>query len=69
LRYPHWQEPLQAAILEFNAQSLREKLQRLEGLMAARFQELPSDSNGDSERRALSDGFTLISMLKKQRLN
>ena len=62
LKYPEWQEPLKALILEFDAQLLREKLQNVEALMSARSRAL-----GD-ELQALNDGFITIRILKNQRL-
>ena len=39
LKYPQWQEPLAAAILEFNAQQLRGKVQRAEEVITYRMKE------------------------------
>jgi hypothetical protein len=67
LNYPQWQEPLQAAVLEFNPRQLPEKLQRAEEAIADRVRELASQ--GDChERRALADGLSILQGVKKDRL-
>jgi len=68
LKYPQWQEPLAAAILEFNAQQLRGKVQRAEEVITYRIQELSVDKGNEEERRALSDGLSIIRSLKRDRL-
>jgi hypothetical protein len=67
LKYPQWQEPLAAAILEFDAQVLPEKLQKAEDAIAKRFQELTVREGDGEEFRALTDGFTLLRDIRKRR--
>jgi hypothetical protein len=62
LKYPEWQEPLKAVVLEFDTQRLRENLQKVEAVMTARSREL-----GD-ELQALNDAFITIRILRNQRL-
>ena len=68
LKYAQWQEPLKAAILEFNAQQLRGKVQKAEEVVTDRIQELSLDNGNEEERRALSDGLSIIRSLKQGRL-
>jgi hypothetical protein len=68
LKYPQWQESLAAAILEFDAQQLRGKVQRAEEVITHRIQELAVDKGNEEERRALSDGHFIIRNLEKERL-
>jgi hypothetical protein len=68
LKYPQWQEPLAAAILEFDAQQLPGKLQRAEDAIAKRFQELTSEQVNGAEFRALTDGLTLLRDIRKRRI-
>jgi hypothetical protein len=68
LKYPQWQEPLTAAILEFNAQQLRGKIQKAEEVITDRIQELSFDNGNEEERRVLSDGLFILQSLKKDRL-
>jgi hypothetical protein len=68
LAYPQWQEPLAAAILEFNPQTLIVKLKRAEQAITARIEQLPLTANSAHERRMLSDGLAIIETLRKNRL-
>ena len=68
LKYPQWQEPLKAAILEFDIQQLLGKVQKAEEVIADRIQELSFDQGNEEERRALSDGLSIIRSLKQGRL-
>jgi len=67
LSYPQWQEPLRAAVLEFNPRQLPEKLQRAEEAIADRIRELASQESSH-ERRALADGLFILQGVKKDRL-
>jgi hypothetical protein len=68
LKYPQWQEPLRAAILEFDIQQLLGKVQKAEEVIADRIQELSFDQGNEEERRALSYGLSIIRSLKQGRL-
>ena len=67
LKYPRWQEPLAAAILEFNPQQLRGKLEKAEEAIANRIDELLSENDGEHERRALLDGLSIVRSVKRDR--
>ena len=68
LKYPRWQEPLAAAILEFNPQQLRGKLQKADEAITNRIQELTSENDNGHERRALLDGISIVQSVKRDRL-
>jgi hypothetical protein len=68
LDYPVWQEPLAAAILEFNPQQLPEKLQRAQEAIAKRLQELGFAESNEHELRLLFDGLSIIRGVKQDRL-
>lgn len=68
LDYPTWPEPLAAAILEFNPQQLPEKLQRAEGAIAKRLEELRFADRSEDEVRLLFDGLSIIRDVKQDRL-
>jgi len=68
LKYPQWQEPLAAAILEFNRDLLREKVQKAEEAIAHRIEQLAFDHGNLHERPALFDGLDLLRSVKKDRL-
>jgi len=68
LKYPQWQEPLAEAILEFDPQQVREKVQRAEEAIVRRIEELAFDPRNGRERQALVDGLELLRIVKKDRL-
>jgi hypothetical protein len=68
LKYPNWQQPLAAAILEFNPRKLPAKIQKAEAAIASRFQELAFEMDSLEESRLLSDGSSVLQELKKDRL-
>jgi len=47
---PQWQQPLTSAILEFNRDRLREKLQRAEEAIAQRIEQLAFDPGNEARR-------------------
>ena len=65
LKYPQWQEPLVAAILERDPRRLQEKLHRAGELIGKRLDELKIDQRTDAEFRALYDGLSLIRSFRK----
>lgn len=68
LKYPRWQEPLAAAILEFNPQQLGGKLEKAEEAIAGRIEELVTESGDEHERRALRDGLSIVQGVRRDRL-
>jgi hypothetical protein len=68
LKYPQWQSPLREAILEFDREKWREKLERVENLILERFQELRLGTDGDSEREAINDALSVLRIIKRDRL-
>ena len=68
LKYPRWQEPLAAAILEFDVQRLHIKLQDANNAIAGRFEELAFEKDNQEELRLLSDGVSILRRLTKDRL-
>jgi len=69
LDYPTWQEPLAAAILEFDPQQLPDKLQRAEEAIATRLEELRVAGTTGQEVRLLIDGLSIIRSIKHDRLS
>jgi len=68
LKYPQWQKPLAEAILEFNPQHLREKVQRAEEAIAKRVEELALERGDQRECLALYDALSILRSVKKDRL-
>jgi hypothetical protein len=66
LKYPQWQEPLAAAIIEIDRQQLIEKLQQAEVTMIHRMQELGCGETDENELRALYDGLSLIRGIRQE---
>ena len=66
LTYPQWQEPLAAAILEFNSRQLDEKIHKAEEAIANRFKELEFAQDNRHERLALSDGLSILTRCEKR---
>ena len=64
LKYPQWQEPLGAAILEFDPQRLHEKVQRAEAAIVNRLEELATEQGNQLERLALFDGLSILKRVK-----
>lgn len=68
LKYPNWQEPVAAAILEFNPMQLLAKMRKAEEAIANRLRELAVEKNNDEERRLLSDSLSVLRRVKEDRL-
>ena len=68
LKYPQWQEPLAAAILELNRDLLLEKAQKAGEAIAQRIEQLAFDLGNERERRLLFDGLDLLRSVRKKRL-
>jgi hypothetical protein len=63
-KFPQWQDPLAAAILETDPEQLQEKLQQVVELIEKRIDELQAAESADEEFRALYDGLMLIRSFK-----
>ena len=66
LKYPQGQEPIASAILEFNREQLREKVQKAEEAITQRIEQLAFDPGTEHERRALFDGLDLLRSVKNR---
>lgn len=70
MKYPRWQRPLEAAILEFDPPQLRVKLASAENMISERFHELASDmeTSRRHELLALVEALTIVRILEKDRM-
>lgn len=68
LKYPQWQQPLAAAILEFDPKRLPEKVRVAEEAIGVRICELALSKDSRDELRALADASSLIRGVKQDRL-
>lgn len=69
LKFPQWQIPVQEAILEFNRERLREKIQNVETLIYERLQQLQGKDNGAiDEHQSIHDALEILRVMKRDRL-
>lgn len=69
LPYPKWQRPLKEVVAESDREKQFEKALAVESLILERLRQLKESSNGQSERRAIDDGLSLLRTLKWERLS
>jgi hypothetical protein len=66
LRYPEWQKPLQAALLELDREKLQQRIAEAEEALLRRQQALMEDAvNHSTERAAITDGLSSLRSLRK----
>jgi len=65
LKYPQWQESLQEALIEFDPQEMRVKMQKAEAAIHDRLQALAESDH--EEREALSVGLATLGTLKRDK--
>jgi hypothetical protein len=65
LKYPKWQQPLAAAILEFDPRQRLAKVQRAERAIVGRYEELSFEMRNQEELRLLSDALAIVRDLKE----
>ena len=63
LKYPTWQEPYRAAVIETNPKLLKHKIAGAEQAAILRFKELENSSDHQAELRALTDALTALKIL------
>ncbi len=63
LKYPTWQEPYRAAVIETNPKLLKLKISGAEQAAILRFKELENSSDHHEERVALTDALTALKIL------
>ena len=63
LKYPTWQEPYRAAVIETNPKLLKLKIAGAVQAAILRFKELENSSDHHAELRALTDALTALKML------
>jgi|HubBroStandDraft_6_1064221.scaffolds.fasta_scaffold670782_3 hypothetical protein len=69
LRFPEWQLPVQDAILEFNRERLRDKVQKVETLIYERLQQINGEDDGaQDERQSIQDALEILRTIKRDRL-
>jgi hypothetical protein len=63
LKYPTWQEPYRAAVIETNPKLLKQKISGAQQAAILRFKELENSSDHHAELRALTDALTALKIL------
>ncbi len=63
LKYPTWQEPYRAAVIEINPTVLKQKIAAAEQAAKLRFKELENSADHHEERIALTDALTALKIL------
>jgi hypothetical protein len=65
LKYPTWQEPYRAAVIETNPKLLKLKISGAEQAAILRFKELENSRDHHEERVALTDALTALKILRE----
>jgi hypothetical protein len=65
LKYPQWQKPLKAAILEVDYRVLEQKIQMAEMAISSRMMQFESIGVSEDELCALAEAFSAIRVMKK----
>jgi len=68
LRYPEWQRPYQAALLEGDPKKLAEHVWEAEAAIFQRLQKLNTSQDGRAERDAIQDALNGLKVLKRDML-
>ena len=63
LKYPTWQEPYRAAVIETNPKLLKLKIAGAEQAAISRLKELEDSSDHHEERVGLTDALTALKIL------
>ena len=63
LKYPTWQVPYRAAVIETNPTLLKQKISSAQQAAILRFKELQNSSDHHAELRALTDALTALKIL------
>ena len=63
LKYPTWQEPYRAAIIETNPKLLKQRISGAQQAAILRFKELENSSDHHAELSALTDALTALKIL------
>ena len=67
MKYPSWQVPLQNVIVESDSERLHQRIQVVEVLIFARFQQLRQESDAQNELDAINDAFSILRKIKHER--
>jgi len=66
LRYPEWQQPYEAALLEFDPAKLEQLVTAAETAIFVRLQTMPAGPTGHEERQAIADATSALFTIKRE---
>jgi hypothetical protein len=69
LRYPEWQRPYQAALLELDPKKRAEHVAEAEAAIFKRLQQLSQSPDGETERQVIEGAICALKILKRDSLN
>jgi hypothetical protein len=69
LRYPEWQVPYRAALLEFDPKKLAKRVEEAETAIFKRLQALSTSQDGHAERDLIQGAISTLKILKRDCLN
>jgi hypothetical protein len=69
LRYPDWQRPYQAALLELDPKKLAKHVAEAETAIFRRLQQLSESQDAETERQIIEGAIRALRILKRDSLN
>lgn len=68
LKYPQWQREFDAAILEGDPKTLRQRVDAAEAALFLRLQALAGNAEGQAEQQAIADAMRTLRAIQKEKL-
>ena len=68
IQYPTWQREFEAALLEGDPQTLRQRVDAAEAAIFLRSQALAESAQGQSEQQAISDAIRTLRTIQTEKL-
>jgi hypothetical protein len=68
IKYPHWQREFEAALLEGDPQTLRQRVHAAETAIFLRSQALVGSAQEHAEQQAISDAIRILRSIQREKL-
>lgn len=68
IKYPDWQREFEAAVLEGDPQTLRQRVNAAEGALFLRSQALAESAQGHAEQQAISEAIRTLRAIQREKL-
>jgi hypothetical protein len=68
IKYPHWQREFDAAVLEGDPETLRQRVDAAEAALFLRSQALAESAQGHAEQQAISDAIRTLRTIQREKL-